>query len=84
MPISLLTQILGWIGMFLILLAYFLVSFNKLKINDARYQIINLAGAAGLGAHVLYQKAWAGVTLEVIWALIAIFALLKTRNFLKK
>jgi hypothetical protein len=80
----LITQTLGWIGTFLIVYAYFLVSFDKIKINDARYQLINLAGALTLGVHVVYQKAWAAVTLEIIWGLIAVASLFKSKNSSKK
>ena len=73
----LLTHISGWIGTVLIVSAYFFVSFDKMKADSKIYQWMNLAGALAIGVHVYYQKAWAAVTLEVIWALIACLALFK-------
>jgi len=38
---------------------------------------LNLFGAIGVGANVLYQHAWPSFTLQIIWAVIAIFSLIK-------
>ncbi len=71
------TQIFGWIGTALILLAYFLVSFKKVEATSRAYQWINLIGAASLGVHVFSQEAWAAVTLEIVWGAIALAALFR-------
>ncbi len=63
--------------MALMVSAYFLVSFKKLKSRDTSYQLMNLFGAVGLGLNVFYQKAWPALAFEVLWILIAISALLK-------
>jgi hypothetical protein len=74
------TQIIGWIGTFLIVLAYFLVSNNKIQPTSKIYQFINLSGAIGVGFNVFYQHAWPGFALEVIWAIIAIYSLIKIKK----
>lgn len=74
------TQIFGWIGTTLILLAYALVSFKKFDATNRAYQWINLVGAVSLGVHVFSQKAWAAVTLEIIWGLIAVVALVRNKK----
>ncbi len=71
------SEIIGWIGTALIVLAYFLVSNKKVSSTGATYQFLNLFGALGVGANVLHQKAWPSVALQSIWFLIAIIALIR-------
>jgi len=75
-----LTQILGWVGTFLFLLAYYLISNRKMEATGRTYQLMNLFGAICMGISVLYQRAWPAVGLEIIWALIAVMALCKIRQ----
>lgn len=75
-----LVQICGWVGTFLIVLAYYMVSNGKIEAEDPRYQLMNLIGSLAIGVLVVYQKAWAAVTLEVIWAVIAIGVMVRPKN----
>ena len=70
-----LTTATGWIGMFLIVLAYILISLQYAKGNSMSYQFINIVGASCLGINAFYQKAWPIVVLEIVWILIAIVSL---------
>lgn len=70
-------QIIGWIGTFLIVLAYFLVSYKKVDGSSKVYQAINLFGAIGVGVNVFHQQAWPAVALQAIWGIIAILALIR-------
>ena len=70
-------QIAGWVGTVLILVAYFLLSFNKISATSRNYQLMNLIGAVGLGINVFCQQAWPALVLEIIWGTIAILALLR-------
>ncbi len=74
------SQTIGWIGTFLIVLAYFLVSNNKISATDRRYQLLNLFGAIFVGVNVFQQSAWPAFTLQVVWSLIAIFSLIKIKK----
>ncbi|PIW58526.1 MAG: hypothetical protein COW13_05065 [Candidatus Omnitrophica bacterium CG12_big_fil_rev_8_21_14_0_65_50_5] len=78
--INIIIHILGWMGTALFVLAYYLVSNAKLPATGRAYQIINLVGAVCLGINVFYEQAWPAFGLEVIWAAIAIWALMKTFN----
>ena len=69
-------EIVGWCGAILILIAYFLVSQNKLHSNSKLYQYLNLLGAIGVGINVFYQQSWPALGLQVVWALIALKSLL--------
>ncbi len=68
---------IGWVGTGLIVIAYLLNSNNKISSNSKWYQIINLFGAIFVGVNVFTQQAWPAFTLQVIWGVIAIIALIK-------
>ena len=70
----------GWVGTFLTLLAYVLVSFKKIDVISRTYQWLNLLGAVCLAAYVLNQHAWPALLLEVVWGSIAIVALIKVKR----
>lgn len=72
-------DVIGWIGMILILLAYGLLSTNKIK-NGYTYQILNLLAAIFMGIGVYPKKAWFTFVLEIIWALIAIISMIKMKK----
>ena len=70
-------QIIGWLGALLIVSAYVLVSNKRVKGNSRIYQLMNLLGAVGVGINAAYQNSWPSVGLQVVWAVIAIFALIR-------
>ena len=69
-------DILGWIGMILVLVAYGLLSTNKVE-NGKLYQMLNLIAATLMAIGLFPTKAWFSFTLQVIWALIAVVAIIK-------
>ena len=68
---------LGWVGTFLILLAYGLLSFSILKSDSILYQLMNLLGALGIVVDTYYKKDRPPEVLNIIWAVIALIAILK-------
>ena len=69
-------DVIGWIGMILILLAYALLSLGKIK-NGIIYQLINLLAGVFMAIGVFPKKVWFSFTLEIIWSIIAIVSLIK-------
>ena len=69
-------DILGWIVMILVLLAYVLLSTNKIE-NGKLYQVINLIAAILMAIGLFPSKAWFSFTLQIIWALVAVVAIIK-------
>lgn len=69
-------NILGWSGMVLVLIAYALLSTNKIE-NGKLYQIMNLLAAIFMAIGLFPTKAWFSFTLQIIWALIAIISIIK-------
>jgi paired small multidrug resistance pump len=73
----------GFGGVFLILLAFFLLQAEKIKSTDAMYSILNLAGAAMLLFSLFFAWNWAGVIINVAWMAISLYGLvqaLRTTN----
>lgn len=79
---EILTEAIGWIGTVLIVSAYYLVSTNRISGTSRNYQLLNFFGAIAVGVNVFKQAAWPALTLEVIWAIIAIYSLVKTKKLL--
>ena len=73
-------QIVGWVGTFLIVLAYFLVSYKKVDGSNKYYQLMNLFGAIGVGTNVFYQRAWPAFALQIVWGIIAVTSLLRSKR----
>lgn len=74
-------HIIGWLGVLLLLLAYFLISSKKVSGHGHIYQILNLLGAIGVGINVFYTRSWPALALQIIWASIAMITLLKTKRY---
>lgn len=72
-------DIIGWIGMILVLLAYLLLSSNKIE-NGILYQLLNLFAALFMAIGVYPKNAWFSFTLQVIWGIIAIISLIKIKS----
>lgn len=69
-------DILGWIGMVLVLIAYGLLSANKIS-NGKLYQGLNVLAAVFMAIGLLPKNAWFSFALQVAWAIIGIFAIIK-------
>lgn len=68
-------DIVGFVGMALIVGAYFLNSYEIVASKSMTYQLMNLVGAAFVGVDVFTKKAWSAFTLQVIWFIIGISAI---------
>lgn len=71
-------DLMGWIGMVLVLLAYILLSTGKIK-NGMLYQLLNLFAGIFMAIGLFPKNAWFSFTLQVVWALVAITAILKLK-----
>lgn len=72
-------DILGWIGTFLLVMDYILLSTNKIE-NGKLYQIINLVASLCMAIGVFPKNAWFSFALQVVWGIIAIVALIKIKD----
>jgi hypothetical protein len=72
-------SVAGWTAAVLILAAYGLLSFGKIQARSWIYQVMNIVGAAGFIVNCAYNNAWPSVALNVVWMVIAFYAL--RRNY---
>lgn len=70
-----LIALFGWYGTVSIILAYALVSFSFLTPTSILYQILNGTGALGIVAISFHKKTYQPGVLNVLWAIIAFFAI---------
>lgn len=75
-----LVEVAGWTGAALILVAYYLLSHNKLQGQSFAYQWMNLFGAAGLIINSGYHGAIPSLAVNLIWLGIAGIALWTLRR----
>lgn len=69
-------EIIGWYGAIAIITAFALISFQFLNANDIAYQILNSTGAIGVIYISLKKKVYQPAVLNIIWAIIAIIAII--------
>ncbi len=76
-------DIIGWIGMIMVLLAYGLLSSNKIK-NGLPYQLLNLLAGVLMAIGLYPKNAWFSFTLQIVWAFIALISIIKLKRPKKK
>jgi hypothetical protein len=77
---NLLIEITGWIGSVLIVGAFALNSLDKIKSNSFWYQLANLVGGICFIINTLHHKAYPSAFVNVVWAFIAIFSIIKNKS----
>lgn len=60
-------EIAGWIAVFLYVLAYFLLSTNRLSAQSYLFHILNVLGATGLIINAYYFSDQANLVVNVVW-----------------
>ena len=71
-----LIDVLGWMGAFLILTAYAFISFKKVEGSSIKYQLLNIVGSVFLVINTYYYGAIPSTIVNIVWAIIALFAIL--------
>ena len=75
-----LVELIGTAGACFLLLAYFLASTSRIAADSRLGYVLNLAGAAMLGVNAVAHRAFPPATLNLVWALIALVALIRQRK----
>ncbi|NBP69267.1 MAG: hypothetical protein EBR30_13195 [Cytophagia bacterium] len=74
---KLLIDIIGWTGSFMVVVAYGLNSYQKIKSDSLTFLLLNFLGGLFLIIYTYYIAAFASTFLNVVWVIIAIPALIK-------
>lgn len=72
---SLFIDIIGWAGAALVLLAYALVSTNRVRAQSAAYQWLNVGGALGLVVNSAWNGAIPSAVVNLFWIGIGVYSL---------
>lgn len=72
---------IGFIGVFSILIAYFLLQINRLSSTGLGYSLINLLGASMILVSLAYHWNLPAVVMEGAWALISFYGIVKALCF---
>ncbi len=81
---ELIIDFIGWVGSVEVVLAYALVSSQRLKGSSWLYQVLNLTGAIFLIVNTYYYAAYPSTFINIVWVVIAIVALGKVIFFKAK
>ena len=68
-------DVIGWIGAALLLVAYALVSTERWRGRSFRFQLCNALGSVCLIANTAYHGAYPSMAVNVVWVVIAMYAL---------
>jgi hypothetical protein len=71
---------LGWIGSLLVIGAYGLNSYQKIKSDSLIFQLMNLVGGILLIINSMYKEAYPFTFINTVWVLIAIPAIFRIIN----
>ncbi|MCU0398923.1 MAG: hypothetical protein MUC73_12575 [Cyclobacteriaceae bacterium] len=78
---KLLIDIIGWVGSFMVIIAYGLNSYQKIKSDSIIFYVLNLVGGIFLIIYSVYYTAYANTFINVVWVIIAIPAII---NLIRK
>lgn len=70
-----LIEVAGWAAILCLLVAYGLVTAKIVTPESIAFQLLNLAGAVGLGAISWKKRVYQGVVLNIVWGLVGIVAI---------
>mgnify|MGYP000167287661 CR=1 FL=1 len=65
-------DLLGNIGVFVILICYFLLHIKKLQVSDLSYSVLNALGALLILLSLIYEFNMSAFLMELCWLLISI------------
>jgi hypothetical protein len=79
--IKIIIDIIGWVGSFVLIAAYFQNSRNKINAQSTIYQLANVIGSLCLIINTVYYGAYPSSAVNIIWVFIGIHFLIKyTKN----
>jgi hypothetical protein len=74
----------GILGVFLILVAYYLLSTGRLGADTMRFQVVNFIGSWLILYSLLFHWNTASVVIEIFWILISIMGMLRIKGLIRK
>jgi hypothetical protein len=72
-------NVVGWLGMALLISAYALVTTGRITGPSLTFQLMNLVGGATLMVNSAYYSAWPSAALNLVWVVIGTLGLARAR-----
>ena len=72
-------NVVGWLGMALLISAYALVTAGKLHGPGMTFQLMNLFGGGFLMINSAYYGAWPSAALNLVWVVVGLVGLSRAR-----
>jgi hypothetical protein len=72
-------NVVGWLGMALLISAYALVTAGKLHGPGLTFQLMNLFGGGFLMINSAYYGAWPSAALNLVWVVVGLVGLSRAR-----
>ncbi len=69
-------QLCGWVGSVFAGCGYLAVVIGLIRGDRAAFQLMNIVGAVGLGLAALSARVWPAVTMNTLWIIIGVAALI--------
>lgn len=79
-----LTDLIGILGVFVIIVAYMLLQLEKMEAKDLSFSVLNTLGALLIIISLLYDWNLASFLMESIWMLISLYGILKYYKLKKR
>jgi hypothetical protein len=77
-------ELIGWVGMVLVLGAYGLLAAKKIESDTLIYHGMNIIGALLLAVYTYWKEALPSAALNIIWCFIGLYALWGIRRAHRK
>lgn len=81
--LALLASAAGWGGAVATVTGYALVTQRRMEPDSMRFQALNATGAALMGVSAFSSQAWPSATVNLIWLMIGVQALVSARHLLR-
>ncbi len=73
-------EIIGWIGVFMVWIAYLLITMEKIKSTSHIYQALNLVGSVMIAQNAFFNRAYPSVMANLTWIAVAIYGFSKKKK----
>jgi len=73
------TQIVGMLGMILVLLAFTFLKLNKITHKDLIYNLLNLIGSLLLAISAIYTRSYPFVILNSVWVVFSLLDIIRKK-----
>lgn len=79
-----LTDLIGILGVLIIIIAYMLLQLEKIDAQDLSFSILNTLGALLIIVSLLYSWNLASFIMEITWMMLSLYGILKYYKTAKK